>query len=280
MVKGKKKKKDLDFQKVKLKVGRRLKKDCNETKAEFKTRKIILKEVRSFSDDPITALNRHSDHMSQHAKLSMLNHFNSALTHDIVKSLTKPILDSLSKFLVDHSDQVRNVTVKCLKNCFNHIRQQHLSTKDFMLSLKPYLNCAYTHVSTDIATDCQKFLEYFVNINDANIFEPLMEIVLRRYEVGNLSQAQKELAIKLKHYYVRQTQKQTVENMLKGDELEPLLWTETNYVLNLHKPRIDYEREVKLGHINRSENIIEKYLDSVEDAIQTPTQPVKKRRMF
>lgn len=275
MAKGKKKKKDLDFQKVKLKVGRKLKRDSNETKAEFKTRKIILKEVKNYSDDPLGALARHGDHISQHGKLSMLNHFNSALNAEIVKSLNKPILDGLSKFIIDHSEQVRGATIKCLKNCFNHIRQQHLSTKDFILSLKPYLDCAYTHVSSAISSDCLKFLDYFVNINDPQTFETLMTIILRRYEAGNLNTSDKKLALKLKNYYLRYKQKKNVDDIMKGDGIVRLIWTKTNNLIDLdyykhdfHNTRLNPEKEVLLYCANSTsdqEDMIERYLAVIRD---------------
>lgn len=275
MAKGKKKKKDLDFQKVKLKIGRKLKRDSNETKAEFKTRKIILKEVKNYSDDPLGALARHGDHISQHGKLSMLNHFNSALNPGIVKSLNKPILDSLSKFIIDHSEQVRGATIKCLKNCFNHIKQQHLSTKDFMQSLKPYLDCAYTHVSAAISSDCHKFIDYFVNINDPQTFEILMTIILRRYEVGNLTLGDKKLALKLKHFYLRHKQKKNLEEIMKGDGIVKLVWTATNnlidldyYKHDLNNIRLNQDKEVFLYGASLSsdkEDMVEKYLAVIRD---------------
>lgn len=223
----KKKKKDLDFQKVKLKVGRRLKRDSNETKAQFKTRKIVLKEVKSYSDDPITALSRHSEHISHHGKLTMLNHFNSAMTPNVISTLNKPILDSLAKFLIDHSDQVRAAATKCLKTCYNQMKRLSIPTNEFMHYLKPYLNCAYTHVSKPISTDCEKLLSYFVNLNDPQLFEALMSIVLRRYEAGNLTEADQSLAIKLRRYYLRNKQKEAVAEMMRDDEVEQLKWSET-----------------------------------------------------
>jgi len=279
MAKGKKKKKDLDFQKVKLKVGRKLKKDINETKAEFKSRKIVLREVRSYSDDPITALSRHSDNISQHGKLSMLNHFNSSLTKEIVKSLSKPILDSLSKFILDHSDQVRAATVKCLKTCYNNLKQQHLPTRDFMQSLMPYLSCAYTHVSVAISNDCHRILDYFVNINDPYTFEPLMEIILKRYEAGNLTTDEKTLAIKLKEYYLRHEQKQAIHEILNSDTVEPLVWSEANCIVDLsstiHDPdanMADLEHEVQLGPVAQKKYISQRYLS----IIGNESSPVKK----
>lgn len=277
MAKGKKKRKDGDFQKVKLKVGRKLKRDSNETKAEFSSRKIILKEVRSHSNDPLTALAHHSEHISQSGKISLLNHFNSALNPEIVKSLNKPILDSLSKFLIDRSDQVRSSTMKCLKTCFNHMKQQRLSTKEFLFNLKPYLDCAYTHVTSSIANDCQKFLEYFVNLNEPQIFEPLMHIVLRRYEAGNLSDNEKNLGLKLAHYFARHKQKKCLEEQLSNDKIERLYWSESSYHLDLEALRANgdgdddddsntnnyinatKQREVLLIAQKETENIEEKF---------------------
>lgn len=246
MGKGKKKK-DVDFQKVKLKIGRRLKRDDNETRAEFKTRKIILKEVKSFSKDPVTTLIRHSDRISVKGKISMLNHFNSALTPEFIRTLNKPVLDSLSKFMLDQSEQVRQTSIKCLKTCYNQLKQQHLSREDFIQDLKPYLDCAYTHVSSPIVNDCQKFLEYFATVNDPQTFETLLTIVLRRYKAGNLSESEKKLALKLKHLYLRHKQKQAVEHAMKEDQMEPLIWSETNYFLDLDRIIYRFDEENTLG---------------------------------
>lgn len=228
-----KKKKDLDFQKVKIRIGKRIKRDIKETKAEFSTRKIILKEVRNYSDDPLTALTRHSDRISHQGKLSLLNHFNSALTPEIVKNLTKPILDSLSKFIIDQSIDVRAAAMKCLRTCFVRLKSQQLSTKDFVMSLKPYIDCALTHVSRGIADDCQKFLDYLVSQNEPQTFEPLMMIVTRRLELGNLSVQQKDIAYKLKQYYTRYKQKESFDAIIRSEKMEPLIWTPTNYLLDL-----------------------------------------------
>lgn len=258
MAKSKKKmQKDLDFQKVKLKVGRKLKRDDNETKAEFKTRKIVIKELRSYSDDPLNALSRHSEHISHHGKLTMLNHFNTALTPDVVKSINKPILDSLSKFILDHSEKVRSATFRCLKTCYNHIKRQNMPTTDFMMSLKPYVDCAYTHVVAGIVSDCRKLLEYFVNLNDPQLLEPLMMIFLRRYEAGNLSTFDKNLAVKLRHYHIRHKQKQIVEDMMRENDVDPLIWTKENFVLDLDL--IVKPRQVTQSGVD----IVQKYLNTV-----------------
>lgn len=272
MAKGKKNKKDLDFQKVKLKVGRRLKRDSNETKAEFHTRKIILREVKSHSSDPLTAIINHSDHISHQGKLAILKHFNAALTPEISKSLNRPVLNSLAKFLTDTSNDVRNTTVKCLKTCYNHLKQSQLPVKDFLYSLKPYLDCAYTHLDRGISSDCHNFLHYLVNLNDSQIFEPLMYIIVRRYESGNLTQAEKKLAVKLKQQYKRFEQKQSIEDKLQDGKVEALYWSETNYVLNLDNVihNLEYERtnmdhEVYERPRSKIENIGRKFVSVIPD---------------
>lgn len=233
MAKGKKNKANADFQKVKLKVGRKLKRDCNETKAEFKSRKIILKEIHGHTKDPITALTHHSEHISHHGKLTLLNHFNNALTASIVKSLNKPIIDSLSKFIIDHSENVRAATYKCLKTCYNHMKQQNLSIREFVYMLKPYLDCAFTHIDRGVAQDCLKFLDYLTNTNESQVIEPLISIVVRRFEAGHPSDKELNLAMKLKGLYLKYKKRQSVENQEKSDRLEPLCWTPRNYILDL-----------------------------------------------
>lgn len=251
-----KRKKDLDFQKVKIRIGRKLKRDIKETKAEFSTRKIVLKEVRSYCDDPLTSLSRHSDRISHQGKLKLLSHFNNALSPEIVKNLTKPIIDSLSKFLLDQSPDVRVAASKCLRTCYNRLKSQQLPTSDFILSLKPYLDCAYTHVSSGISDNCHKFIEYLVNQNDGQLFEPLMMIISKRFEAGHLGPQHENLALKLKQYYKRYKQKESLEEMLSSDRVETFVWTPTNFVLdldfNIHDLdgfRRDAKREVQLSHL-------------------------------
>ena len=275
MVKNKKKKANADFQKVKLKVGRKLKRDSNETKAEFKSRKIILKEIHGHSKDPITALTHHSEHISMHGKLTLLNHFNSALTPNIVKTLNKPIIDSLSKFVIDHSDQVRSATYKCLKTCYNLTKQQNLSLKEFVYTLKPYLDCAFTHIDQGISNDCSKFLDYLTNTNEAQVFEPLMGVLLRRIGVGSLTSKEKSLAVKLKQMYLKHMKRQRVEDQTKNDNIEPLRWTKTSILLDLDEWIHDFygqrqhvelqEREVLLVPRVKVENIVESFLSKVHD---------------
>lgn len=237
MAKGKKNKANADFQKVKLKVGRKLKRDSNETKAEFKSRKIILREIHGHTRDPITSLAHHSEHISHHGKLTLLNHFNTALTGNIVKSLNKPIIDSLSKFIIDHSEQVRAVTYKCLKTVYNHMKQQHLSIKELVYMLKPYLDCAFTHIDRCIAQDCLRFLDYLTNTNESQVIEPLMGIVVRRFEAGHPSDKELNLAMKLKMLHLKHKKRQIVEEQERSDRLEPLRWTATNYILDLDEWR-------------------------------------------
>lgn len=271
MSKSKKKKKNLDFQKVKLKVGRKIKRDNNETKAEFKTRKIVLKEVRSFRDDPLTALVRHSDRISHQGKLSMLSHFNSALTPDVTTSLTKPILDGLAKFVVDDSSKIRDATYKCLKTCLNHLKRNQMPMVDFIKSIQPYLDCAYTHVSKPINMNCHSFIEHLLNVNEPQTFETLMSILLRRYEAGNLSTKELDLAIRLKQQYLRYRQKQKVEEMLSSDKVESLVWPQ---VLDLNRHlhfQKDEDREILLVSNRKDENVSKRYLETIVESTGNST---------
>jgi len=290
MPKGKKKK-DVDFQKVKLKVGRRLKRDSNETKAQFKSRKIILKEVRSHTQDPITALAHHSENISQHGKTTLLNHFNSALTPSIVKTLTKPIIDSLAKFTIDHSEQVRSATYRSLKTCLNHMKQIGEPVKEFAYLLKPYLDCAFTHIDQGISSDCLKFLEYLTNTNEPQVFEPMMHVLLRRFDAGNISSQELKVAQRLKNLYVKHMKRKSYEVTLENDRLTPLLWSPTNYVLDLdfviHKlgdrsNEINSDREVQLLPKAKIENVSEEFLKRVpdpatDDLVEDRPMPKSKR---
>lgn len=283
MAKGKKKRKDLDFQKVKLKIGRRIKKDDRETKAEFSTRKIVIKEIRRYSEDPINALTKDIQNITHQGKISLLNHFRAALKPEIVKSLNKPIQDSLAKFILDQSCDVRSAVFKCLKLCFHHMKTDSVMTRDFVLSLKPYLDCAYTHLSNDIAEDCHKFIQFLVEQNEAPTFEPLMSILLARIQVGDSQQKHKEVALDLRRRYQKV---KLIAELDVREDIETLTWTSNNNFIDLgmilHQPvQHDPKYDIELGLVEQEENVAEKFLSlikTIED--RTPSVGPKKMRRF
>lgn len=268
MAKGKKKKKDLDFQKVKLKVGRRIKRNDRETKAEFSTRKIVLKEIRRYSDDPISALSRNSQHISHQGKLSLLSHFRGALKPEVVKSLNKPIQDSLAKFILDNSSDVRLSAIKCLKICFHHLKGDSTLIRDFVSSLKPYLDCAYTHVSKDLASDCHEFVKFLVDQNEWPTFEPLMAIMYGRLRAGELDDKHKAVALDLRRHHHRHN----IQKELEAEEphMEKLVWSSNNNLLNFDQfihdapEERDPKCEIQLGLIEQENDIVEEFLSLIK----------------
>lgn len=275
MTKGKKKKKDVDFQKVKIRVGRKLKRDDNETKAQFKARKIVIKELKSHSLDPITALAHHSDHISTHGKLSLINNFNAALTPAVVDRLNQPTLDKLTKFINDSSDKVRQATYRCLKTWFNRLKQADRPLKEFAYSIKPYLDFAFTHIDRGIAEDSLKFIEYLVNTNEDKVFEPLMDVMLRRYDAGDIGSQELKCAQKLKQLYLKHMKRVQWDTELKNSQVDATPWSSLNNGLDLgsviHRLHKDDDREVYLVVRAKPEHKITDFLLKIPDEnIGTP----------
>lgn len=246
MKKGNKnKKKDVDFQKVKLKVGRKLKRDSNETRAEFKSKKIVIKEAKFYKTDPLSMLLTHGSNCSQHSKLNLLNQLSSVINSDIIKSLNRPFIDSLGKFIIDQSDQVRLAAIRCLKTCMNQMRQQHASLTDFVECLKPYIVCAYTHLDQGIYKSCRKLLDCLIRFNDPDIHLILMAILIERLGMDGVESVDCQLASQLKNNRVKYLAKREKEAMINKDKVKPLVWTEVNFYLDLNNLKCVYNNSNK-----------------------------------
>ncbi|CAG2168018.1 unnamed protein product [Oppiella nova] len=97
---AKKKKKERDFQKTKLRVGRRLIGATNDTKTEFKSKKIILKEMESRSKDPIKTLSN-SYGLNTQMKISCLSGVNNWINSTNVMAKSGEVVNTVCKYLND-----------------------------------------------------------------------------------------------------------------------------------------------------------------------------------
>lgn len=164
---GKTKKNQKDFQKVKLKVGRKLPKGLNVTDTSFKTKKIVLHDRLSkpASGEPTTTRN-----LSVQDLISRLHHYNVASRLEALAGLRelgrshagafsphlKSLLEILGTLCTDKEGAVRQSALKVLRLVLDSV------SSDCLLPFGPLLlsqlGCAVNHLSSAVRHDALDLL--------------------------------------------------------------------------------------------------------------------------
>lgn len=170
-----KKKKRQDFQKVKLKVGKRLPKGQNVTNLSFKTRQIHLTQRIKDDDgqglftkkkENVHDLLRQCDHHSSSTRLSAVmglremwtsNHKEMMVPTNIYGYST--ILKKLSSLLIDNEVTVRHAVVNLFKVILQKLGRESAVPLNRLLGgslfayLHTFLCCAMNHIHEDVKLD-------------------------------------------------------------------------------------------------------------------------------
>lgn len=164
---GKHKKNQKDFQKVKLKVGRKLPKGLNVTDTSFKTKKIVLHDRLS---KPATGEPTTTRKLSVQDLISRLHHYNVASRMDALAGLRelgrshagsfsphlKPLLEILGTLCTDKEGTVRQSALKVLRLVLGSVSSDCLSP--FGPLLLSQLGCAVNHLSSAVRHDALDLL--------------------------------------------------------------------------------------------------------------------------
>ncbi|KAK3108792.1 hypothetical protein FSP39_015844 [Pinctada imbricata] len=166
-----KKKKNLDFQKVKLKVGRKLQKADNITNASFRSRSIqIVQHIKADGGEPSTKRKLNINDL-----LSQCQHYNISTRHDAVIGLREllssnpqllssnlaAILERTSQLFTDKDAAVRMAIIRLLKTILPNISRIQL--QPFFPVVSAYLCCAMTHIYEDVQADSLQVLDLFLD---------------------------------------------------------------------------------------------------------------------
>lgn len=166
-----KKAKKADFAKVKLKVGKRLKKAQNETRTDFKARKIILKEQLSRKGEEalLTKKKRNVKDL-----LSSLGHTNTYVRQDGLNGLLELVKKNETELLVPKLSQIITGVAPCLFDIDVLIRSVAIKFIEVLLvkvgtHVEPYFNvlathlsCAMVHLNTGVQADSLRLVNLFV----------------------------------------------------------------------------------------------------------------------
>ncbi|KAM7292455.1 testis-expressed protein 10 [Ixodes scapularis] len=164
---GKNKKKQKDFQKVKLRVGRKLPQALNTTDTSFKTKKIVLRDRPSkpASGEPTTARKLNIQDL-----IARLHHYNAASRLDALTGLKelgvshpetfalhlKALLEILGTTCSDKEGGVRRAALKVLRLVLGSVSADRLSP--FGPLLLSHLGCATNHLCPDVRHDALDLL--------------------------------------------------------------------------------------------------------------------------
>ena len=258
-----KKKKQKDFQKIKLKVGRTLKRAPNETKTEFKTRKIIIKESQLIARDPIKLLLTTSLTTNQ-AKLSCLTKLNDAIVNIDIKHINGELINGLAKYLIDNDTRVRQETIKCIKQCLEILQNKQSEINTLISMLITYINCALTHINQSISNDGYKLLIFIVDKCNHSSLQQLMTIMMAR--ISNCSD------IKINDYEILA---KIVQKIKKTDSSvnackEPVIkWSKDNCYVNINS-FLGYKQPPQFNisfQLQSQIDIEEKFLSAVQSVV-------------
>lgn len=201
---GKKKtQRQQDFQKVKLKVGKKLPKSQNETKISLQARQLIIKD--QLKSKPQTELAT-KKRLSVPDLLSHLSHFNASMRNDGISGLEEllrrdrdallasfsAIVDRLAPIFTDKDENVRKAARTLMRKIFAHVVVDQM--EPFFPLVMAHLCCAMSHIdegirrdSLDVVDVCLQFYPSLV-VRDVNrVLDHFLLQISAKREGQNLS---------------------------------------------------------------------------------------------
>lgn len=161
-----------DFQKVKLKVGKTLKKADNVTNPSFHTRTIqVTQKIKSHSatepsskrklnfNDLLNQFHHYSVSTRNDAVMGMRELFLSY--PDIIVPNLAAIVERTAQLFVDKDPVVRSSVIKLLKIVFTPLAVKHISP--FFRVISAHLCCAMTHIDEGIQVDSLHLLDLLLD---------------------------------------------------------------------------------------------------------------------
>lgn len=201
---AKKKERRKDFQKVKFKVGKKLPKNLNETRATFKAKTLILKkQFDTEKDGPVSHRNlswrdllAHLSHHNQSIKLDAIHSLKEMITsnQDIIKLDLNNFLENICPLFADRDYKVREAGMQLFKTfiLLPDSAQKRNSLEPFYSLLNVHLSCAMTHISETVQYDSLKLLDIMIDsmpelvrTNAYTIFENFIDQISKASLKGN-----------------------------------------------------------------------------------------------
>ncbi|XP_017280523.1 testis-expressed protein 10 homolog [Kryptolebias marmoratus] len=207
-MKAKKKKRQDDFQKVKLKVGKKKPKADNATNTNFRSRGIYLSEqLKRDTSGPTT-----HRQLGINDLLSQLHHYNANVKHSALLGLREllsgnpslleqhlsRLLSEVAAVLTDKDGNVRVAATRVLRFVAQSVPAERVAP--FFPLLSAHMSCAMTHIEQGIQEDAMNvldvFLEHYPSLlaaRPAVLLTNFLELISHRQNTGG---AKKSLGAK------------------------------------------------------------------------------------
>lgn len=181
-----KKKKNQDFQKVKLKVGRKLQKADNVTNASFKTRSVqVVQHIKTGTgSEPTTRRNlnivdllNQCQHYSTSVRLDAVNGLKELLSAfpEILEQRLSQVIDRISQLMVDKDPAIRSALIKLFKLIAPLVDIYKM--RPFFPVVSAHVCCAMTHIYEDIQSDSLQILDIFLEHYPSLIVDRSSQII-------------------------------------------------------------------------------------------------------
>uniref|UniRef100_A0A671UG91 Testis expressed 10 n=1 Tax=Sparus aurata TaxID=8175 RepID=A0A671UG91_SPAAU len=204
-MKAKKKKRQDDFQKVKLKVGKKKPKADNATNTNFRSKGINLTEqLKRDTSGPTT-----HRQLGINDLLSQLHHYNANVKHSALSGLREllplnpslleqhlsRLLSEVAAVFTDKDGNVRVAATRVLKFIAQSVPAERVAP--FFALLSAHLSCAMTHIETGIQEDAMKILDVLLEhypsllaARPAVLLTNFLELISHRQNSGGAKKAQ------------------------------------------------------------------------------------------
>jgi hypothetical protein len=173
-----KKKKQQDFAKVKLKVGKKLT-PTNATNTEFKAKKVVIKSSPGLVSNPVHSL---TTCITASPAIKIV-HLSKFLTCPMLTSphlITGDLLNALARLSLDPDDKVRRQARQCVEQSLNCMLNKKLSLQNSIPILLTHVKCGLTHFNQAIANDSRKLLSFLITRSTPDQEQAFMDIVKSR----------------------------------------------------------------------------------------------------
>lgn len=192
------KKKQQDFAKVKLKVGRKLQ-PANVTSTEFKAKKVVLGPA--LVSDPIRSL---TTCVSASTSVKLL-HLSKLLDGPLLTSphrITGDLLNALARLVLDSDDKVRRNARLCVEQSLSCLLKEQISLQNSITLLLTHVKCGLTHLNAAIANESRKLLSFLIPKSSPDHEQQFMQIIRARFWDGkSVSLSDLELAADIVHKF-------------------------------------------------------------------------------
>ncbi|KAK9513755.1 hypothetical protein VZT92_027264 [Zoarces viviparus] len=204
-MKSKKKKRQDDFQKVKLKVGKTKPKANNATNTNFRSKGInITEQLKRDTSGPTT-----HRHLGINDLLSQLHHYSANIKHSALLGLKEllslnpslleqhlsRLLSEVAAVFTDKDGNVRVAATRVLRFIAQSVPAERVAP--FYPVLSAHLSCAMTHIEASIQEDAMKILDVLLEhyaallaARPAVLITNFLELISHRQSSGGANKTQ------------------------------------------------------------------------------------------